>query len=474
MVSTPSFMGTSSDGQPTFTIDQHELIPRPAFIPEIKWDEGFLAILNHRDALQKQNPIMVPAAAYPALRNKPQIVERTNDHGEEIGEKEVAELESNHPLLYFDPPELYNYRRTYTLRTYYFKGKRDKKKEFDSYLVDGQFDEALKILPAFQRAFFKANLDKVTAELSGAPSPSETEYNINSTDEAWSELEEDDMEGYFSEIAADASGRSAVCIPPVPVIRRRPKNSLVTALCSANSTMADVASNPRQPKSYFHLCITHTTLQPSGEDAGNLLLDIVRKELENVNYAGIVLTIRNPHKIDAAGSLARTETFIQNLCEIGATLDLPVIMARSGWLGTLATDNGVAAWSDMMNSAWEYTSSSGGPAEMWKKYGTVATHGDAKPLTADPDADETIIDYIQEGKISQFDPLPNEPPGNLAEGETLRQKLGSPREFRIWFAKPRKLSHIYEAKTLQENRQNGKVTPARVYLRESENPYLDV
>ena len=471
-----SFIGHGSNGEPTFTVGQHTNIPWPVFIPEVKWDEGFRAILNYPDALDNRNPIMVPAAAYQGLRNKPAIVNRENEEGEKVGEEEVEALEANHPLIYFDPPELYNFRRTSTLRKYYFKGKYSDAQQFKSHLRDGNYDDALELLPEFQSEFVKANFDRVTDEISEATPPRRTRYSNNSTDDVWSSIGKDDMNGYFKEIVEDASGRSSAIIPPVPLLGPRLESSLVTGHCTANKTMSEIAGNDSNTSSYYHICIKHAVLRTSS-DAPATILDITRRELEEENYAGVAITIRNPHRLDAAGSLARAETFVKNLVETAEEFGLPVIAPRSEWLGSLLTDNGVAAFSDLMSSRWEYKQDySGGPSEEWKKYGRMVTYGDAKRVLADPEDDdnESVVEYLEDGNLTEFDELPNSPPGDPSSDDTLKQKLGSPYDYRVDFAKPRKLSHVCEAQKFREDRRRGVANPAREYLKDSDNQYISI
>jgi len=94
-MSTRTYLHTSGSEE-SFEMGEHT-ISSPVYIPEIKGAEGLRAILDHVDALDENNPIMVPAAKWSSLRERNIILTRTNDDGEEIGEEEIADLEENHP-----------------------------------------------------------------------------------------------------------------------------------------------------------------------------------------------------------------------------------------------------------------------------------------------------------------------------------------------------------------------------------------
>jgi|GEM_PF-6726233 len=468
-----SFISENSQGEPVFSLGDHEKIPKPVFIPEIKSYEGLYAVLTYTSALDVKNPVMVPSAAYESIRSK--TVRRYSENTPEISEQKVETFEKDYPLILLDPPELFNYRKPNALINYYFKGQKKDKEDFESKIRDGDYENALSQLPKCISGFIKANLDKVTNHIEGAPTPHPEYFEVSSTDQAWQELDSEDYMDYYQELMDTRDKLSGVLIPPVPKITRKMADSLTVATCTSNAKMAEICKTDGTPNSYFHVFLDHLALKSDGSGIGRRVLGMIEGEIERKDYAGIALTIRNPHKVDSSGRRARTSTFVSNVVQTAEEHGLPVIAPRSEWLGALFTDNGVAGFSDMMNSGWEYPDGSpGGPEEIRHHYGRLTAYDDAQILRVDPDVGTGAIEYMRNGNLTEFESLPNTPPGDLTNGESYEQVLGTPPEYRRKFSKPRKLSHVYEAKEFREKRSQGVNQPAREYLKHSNNPYIDV
>jgi len=472
------YLNESDEAVESFKMGGHEGITAPVYIPELKGAEGLRAILDHVDALDEKNPVMVPAAKWSWLREKNEIISRTNDEGREIGAEEVEEFEENHPLVFYDPPELYNYKLTKTLTNYVFKHGAWESERFNKLLTQGNYSDALRELPEFLHPFIHANFNRVLEETDGASQISPSELQINTTEEAWTSLEDRNFDEYYQVLATQAEKRpSSVLVPPVPQMSKEWNESIVTAWCLSNSRMAQQVDGRENCDSYFHLYMDYQAWDTeASEDTASRCLRILERELENGDYAGIALTVYRPNRIWQTNRSARMQTFMQDLSEIGSEYELPIICPRSEWFGSLVTDTGIQAFSSLLNGQWSYSrySSGGGPTGA-DKYGRTMIPNEARALKLRSDNEEDLEGYLEANSdLPDVDGLPSEPPTYDPSANGLQEKFGTSPEFRRTFGKPRRLGHVDEAQQFREEKANGVDEPAREYLRESENPYIEL
>ncbi|NLV10697.1 hypothetical protein GOC74_12260 [Halomicrobium mukohataei] len=455
----------------------HDEIPSPSYIPEVKGHEGLRAILDHIDALEPNNPIMVPAAKWSKLRERNIIVSRTNEDGEEIGESEIEELEENHPLVYYDPPELYNYKRTRTLTNYLFKHGAWNGERFDELFRQGHHKEGLRELPEFVHPFIHANVNRVLEEIDGASQVSPSSLEINSTEQAWTSLEPRNFDDYYQVLAVQAAKRpSAVVVPPVPQLSREWNEHLVDAWSTSNARMAKEAAD-KGTEAYYHLYIDYQAFDAeASEDTASQALRVLDRELDENGYAGIALTVHQPNRIWQTNKAARMQTFVEDLSRIGDEHELPIICPRSEWFGSFITDLGVQAFSSLLNGQWQYSrySSGGGPTGA-DKYGSTMIPNEARALKVQSDDREDLEGYLEAyDGLPDVKGLPSRPPTYDESAGDLKEKFGTSPEFRRTFGKPRRLAHVEEARRFREQRAEGVQNPAREYLKDSENPYIEV
>lgn len=477
MTTETPYLNESRDGTGTFRMGSHNGISSPAYIPELKGAEGLHAILDHVKVLDEYNPIMVPAAKWSWLREKDGILNRTNEHGDEVGEEEIAELEESHPLVFYDPPELYNYRLTKTLTNYLFKHGAWDKDYFETMLVNGEYAEALRELPEFISPFLHANINRLLEEVEGAAQVSPSSKKIDTTEEAWTSLEPENFVPYFQVLATQADQRpSSVVVPPVPQMSGDFTDDLVEAWRIANEMMAEVVVH-RDTDSYFHLYMDYRALDPNAsDDPASECLRVLDQALEEGDYAGIALTVHHPHKIWQTNRAARMQTFVEDLSSIGSEYRLPIICPRSEWFGSFVTDLGVQAFSSLLNGAWRYKrySSGGGPTGA-DKYGRTMIPNEARALKLKDDTEDDLEEYLEaHGSLPDVDGLPSIPPTYDSSGSGVQEKFGTSPQFRKTFGKPRRLAHVAEAQQFREERASGVENPAREYLRDSENPYVQL
>lgn len=474
MDGTNSNSGVGS-GVRRFRIGEFAEVPDPVYVPELKGAEGLHAILDHIEALEPQNPVMVPAAKWSWLRTKREIRTRANENDSETGGDEIEALESGHPIFFYDPPELYNYRRTKALMNYVLKNPKWNKEKFENYLVRDEPDKALREVPQIHHPFIHANPNRLLEEVDGADKVDKAK--VNSTDHAWITLEEENLRGYYHQLTNDAKPvRSAVMIAPVPQMSAEWNRKLSSAWTSSNSVMLDIATS-KNVECYFHTYLDYRALDPeSGRDTAANCLRIIDNEVASKGYTGIALTVHKPHKIWQTGRSARLDTFVQRLSTIGSENGLPIICPRSEWFGSYLSDFGIQGFSSLLNGQWQYPrySTDGGPTGV-DTYGKTMIPKEARALPLYSEDGPNLDSYIEEnGGLPDVLGLPSVPPRYDPEGGNLKEKYGTDYHFRRTFGKPRRLAHVYEARQFRQQKLDGVEQPAREYLVESKNPYVHI
>lgn len=465
-------------GEESFQMGAHDDISSPIYLPEVKGAEGLRALLEHVGALDDTNPIVVPAAKWSWLRSKNEITTRTDDSGNEVGAEEIDKLERENPLVFYEPPELYKYRLTKTLVNYVFRLNKYDKDGYERLLREQQHSEAQAELPEFVQPFVHANINRVLEETDGASQVPPDDRKIDSTDEAWTNLSPDNYGGYYSTLAEEASKRpSSVVIPPVPQFDQAWDTDLASAWITSNQQMAKAVSGYENTDSYFHVYLAPRAFETGvNKNSAETALETIETEIEREEYAGIALTVRYPNQIWQTRRQARMETFVEGLSAIGSEQSLPIIAPRSEWFGSYITDLGVQGFSTMLNGAWEYRrySSGGGPTGA-NRYGSTMIPNEARALKVQSDNSEDLEGYLDaEGGLPDVSGLPSQPPTYDPNADGLKQKFGTDAEFRRTFGKPRRLGHVKEAQDFREDRANGVQNPAREYLKDSKNPYVEI
>lgn len=468
------FKRTVSDGSTLVRLGSHDGIETPIFAPEVKnWHYDLHVTLDHRELLDENNPILVPGWNWERLREKNSITQRTNEDGEEIGELEVKQLEENHPLVWYEPPELYAFKgKTDILRAYLLNRDKDARSTFKNALLHGNVTTALEQVPRFARPFLRTNLDKVADDID-VPRPVDVEYDEpDSMADVWGELEDDDYEGYFGTLAEEALHRqSSVVVPPVPILHEY-DSELVTALCTANSKMATMTREDGEPRAFFHLYLHYTAFDDSVEtDTASKALNVLMSEVKQHEFAGIAVTIYMGEEVFEASRRPRVDTFLRNLSSFAEEQRLPVILPRSEWLGLYACDFGIDGFSALYNGNWVYRSGGNLDSEI-DKYGKTMSPGESRALKL-VDDDESVVQKVSSGEFEPIEGLPTEPPEPPATYDPnteIQERFGSSFYYRRKFGKPQKLNHLGE---VREVRSGNPVESARELLRNSENDYVE-
>jgi hypothetical protein len=469
------FKRTASDESTIVQIGSHDDIEVPFFAPEVKdWRNDLRVTLDYRELLDENNPILVPGWNWDRLRNLNIITSRTDEDGTEIGDQEVEQLEENHPLVWYEPPEFYAFKgKTDLLRTYLLKRDEDARDTFKNALLHGNVTTALEQVPRFARPFLRTNLNKVADDLE-IPRPVDVDYDVpDSMSDVWCSLEDDDYSRYFGTLAKEALERpSAVVVPPVPLLRDY-NPELVTALCTANSKMATMARENGKPRAYFHLYLHYTAFDDSvTDDTASRALNILMKEIDQHAFAGIALTIYKGAKVFEASRRPRVETFLGNLSSFADEQGLPLILPRSEWLGLYACDFGIDGFSALYNGNWVYRSGGDLDSDI-DKYGKTMSPGESRALKLVDDQGESVVQKVSSGEFEPIEGLPEEPPeppDAYDPNTELQERFGSSFYYRRKFGKPQKLNHLNEVRAV---RSGSSSESARNVLESSENDYVE-
>lgn len=460
------FVQQNQEGLEEVRVNDTKGIEAPFFVPEIGGPEDLLAILNTWTFLDAKNPIMVPGYRWQDIRSKPMFKDRRS---------EIKELISHHPLYYYEPVELFRYTMPMNLVTYSFQGNRSKSRTFYKKIRKGDVGDAISMLPTFFQPFLEAQIERLLEKTDGADSSDCPDTMSRKIHEAWRDDRADQgFTDYFNSLVDDAQRSPNVSIiPPVPPIlassdrdtitRTRGVNRYLTRYCKQEGS--GLAGN--RVYSYFHLYIDQGAFK-AGNDNDEEAVSMLEEELIEFDYAGIAITISNYGRGWENGLGKSIEKFVNRVSNLSGQYDLPVILPRSNWYGAYLTDQGVQAFSTPLNgNERDQQRSTGGMGEK-ARYGTVAIYGTAR------DANVSELDTLlqRDGQLHDVKDLPAKPPTYAPKEREWKQKFGKARDFRIEFAKPRRLIHAQEALEFREDLKAGVPNPAEHYFRRSQHPHL--
>jgi len=442
-------------------------IEAPFYTPEVSGPEGLQALLYAKEALEEQNPVIVPGHRWQDIRSKPRF--------REVRE-EIRELVTEHPIYYYEPVELFRYTRPQSLVTYAFRGDQGQSRAFYDKLREGQYDKAIHSLPTFFQPFVETQM-KSLLESKEIDIPSKYEsQSSGKVHEAWRDRRADSgFTKYFETLTNDAGNApNATLIPPVPPVMKSTGQDVISRTLGFNSYMQQLAATKYNEASsgsvtsYLHFYIDQGVFEPENNDNDNRIKQTIRSELQNSAYAGVALTISNIENVWTKGNEKSLERFITDVTSIARQEHLPVVMPRSGYYGMHLTDHGVQTFSNLMNGNMEYTRRGGGIDER-SKYGTLPIYGAAMDVNAEQ------LDRVlsrNAGNVHDVPGVPSSPPTYNQSGSSYEAKFGKANQFRIKFGKPRRMVHVKEAQELRDGIRRGTAQPARRYLERSQHPDL--
>jgi hypothetical protein len=465
-------------------------IPSTAYIPEVRKSEGVYSTGRYSHVLDDGNPVMVPSHNWDAIKD-----------GEN---SQATKIEREHPILFYDPPELLADSHYRKLREYSLEGEGADGDYFEELLSAGRFGEALNLFPKFHQYFIKANLGYI---YDGEADEIPDDMLIEDTSESWSRVSQDEeaIEDYFESLTTSAeSTRNAVFLAPVPRLTRDSGSDDLETMIKMNKKMREVCQSgvDRELQSgldessggmagdggfpgigtVFHIYASESILERTGDDMGEKLMGKLYS-VDWSQYSGIAVTIKNPSQF-WEGELTRVQrlgTFVENLTQKAHQAELPVISPRFRWFGAFLTDLGVDAYSSLLNGKNEYSPKFGGTD--WSKeerlanqYGATNILEEARDLSVRPtdDDNEGLRDYLEENDgLPELEGLEDldKPPDYNPNGDTVRERFGVAYKFRKEFRNPWELSHAIKARELRRQQQRGVANPGEEYLHSSKTRY---
>lgn len=460
------FLTHDSDGIEQYRISTIDDIKTPAFSPEIKGAEDLHVVLQNLSALDDSTPITVPGYTWEPLWTKNEFSRY---------DIEMRELH-DHPIIYYEPPELFRYKMPQVLKTYALRRSRGKVRDFNKKLSAGNIDEAIDLLPEFFQPFMELQRESLL-NAEDEPVPPHLEDTDGKLVDGWRDSRADTgYEAYYRQLVEDASSaRHAHVVPPVPAILGSSDRYAIQRMHGSNNAMSSMCEAARQGFGnpvfpYYHVYADYGILK-SNSNNDKEIIDQIEKGLDNGQFGGVAITFTGYENVWENQLGMRLNQFIQSVSDMARARSVPLILPRSGWYGLHLTDEGAHGFSSLFNGKERYTRRSGGmPKDRPDlKYGKTALYGEAVEISLND-----LDNYLRnnQGQVTQIDGLPHQPPKHDTSSESVGERFGGARDFRIKFSKPRRLIHAEECREVQESLRRGQQAPARRYLERSEHPDL--
>ena len=462
------FLRTNQDGLKEYRISNKGWQTSPKFFPEIRSGEDLQALLPHMDALDDENPIVVPGHKWPAIHTQPKFSKYA---------QAKRSLLQDHPLIYYEPPELFRYTMPDRLVTYALQGSQSRRAEFNEEFRAGNIGAAIEKLPQFFRPFMARQRKSLLGKDEEAPDRSYVSGSSGSVTDGWSDQRADQgFQDYFRGVIENAKeAQHAKVVPPVPPVTKSSRDTEIRRMRGANRAMLDLCeaayygfNNPIFP--YYHI-YADTNILRSSTNNDSQLIDALEKDLDtlggsDIGFAGVAVTFSQYEKAWEEDLDGRLEQFVDRVSSIAERFEMPLMLPRSGWYGVHLSDHGAHIFTSMMNGHTRYKSKGGGAGERYHLYGKTPLYQHAVEKSLDQ------FDQILQNKGGSVHPingLPDSPPKYNPRGSSYKEKYGSPREYRIKFGKPRRLLHAQEARELRKGIKQGLMRPAKRYLERSEH-----
>jgi hypothetical protein len=437
--------------------------PAPAFIPEIKGEDDLVVLLEHMDAIPKNNPIIVPANKWWTLI-KPMRYQF--DLGGNV--PPIQTFMENYSLIFFDPPEFFRYVFGERFVDYALSGSKENKKAFRNKLENNDPKGAINLAPKFFQPFIETQLPNICKSQKIEISNNDKKSDL---ERAWLDPRVDEFyRTYILSIVTNALKiPNATIIPPVPQLQKDTSENLKDRIKSTNRATAkicnSISSGNKQIFPYFHLYIDTNIFDGDGKNnsvtAFRLLDEGINKLNEFNNFSGVAITFSDYEKIVTKYKTIQMKNFVNeivNLCR-EHVLPLPIIFPRSSWYGLSYTDLGIQAFCSLLNGKPKYPQGTGGDGSEIQRFGMMPL------IERCIDVDITWV----RSHLNEFDEFP------YVEGLPRRPHpsyLTDPRLFQIKVSKPMRLLHIEEARRMRKAIMDGTLNPAKHYLSKSENIYL--
>jgi len=475
-----TYLKRSESGIQEYRIQSKTDIASPSFIPEIKGAEGLNALLNQGEALDNNNPIIVPGYVWGQIRYQNMVEDR---------QMAIDLLEQGYPFLFYEPVELFRYKRPNRLVSYAFKSQDANRSSFDSALRNGDIVAALNRLDGVFQEFVRANLGKLAEKVTddGDNIPDEVEEHEwgGKTVDAWKNVvETEELEDYFRHIVNTASTISdTYVIPPVPpltqsVTRREIDNlisinNMMLLLCNeSNDSIIYGLESPEDKitRPYFHIYADRRFIENTYK-TNSEFTSRIQGEINSNHYAGICLTLTNVKK-----ATEELDSFVNDIVNIAEQNSIPVICPRSPWKGLYLSDLGVNGFGGMLRNTQEYLEKSGkgegGPGRALH-YSSIPDISSGESMGI-----HEVYDKIREdGGLSDVAGLPTFEDeftdlGEDIDDDDLDQAFDTARRWRVEIQKPRWLELAEVAREVRQDRVAGEQEPGKSLLNDMDHEFV--
>lgn len=453
-------------------------IPTPSFVIEVAGEEDLTVAIRNINLLKESHLVSVPAFKWETYtRNLPIAFD------DELNRRSI-EFITRHHLLSYEPPELYRFSMPGRLVSHALRDDRLKiNKFYDLAVIQDKKDEALNLLPPFEREFVKRGLDSLVwrryCALKRRNAPSlekikkvpEKPSEKAGADGAWSNIEEPYrihiVDGMQQTIAMRVS---TSFVPVVRTLKASSEKFVQRQVRRQNKFVVRAWS--RILKGYYfswgrpwlHLSLDGSIFADKGETQPEDVIDITNASLEGSVHCGICLTMTGWEEAWEEGRpRTRLEGFIADLSDIAFENRLPVYAARSKWIGMDLIDKGLTFAGTILNGNERLTETGGGlSSNDPRAFGTVPVYSKCDEVG--------ILELFKKGyEIGKL-----ESPIELHKFDGIESKCdpvlqNSHTRFRMEFAKPRRMAtHTTEVREIRIALENGTLNPGRNYIKRSD------
>ena len=380
----------------------------------------------------------------------------------------------------YEPPELFHNLMPQKVVTHALGGNRVKAREFyRKALIENAKEEALRLLPPFEREFIKVEWDSLiyqrykAMKARNAKSLAKIKHKPEKptkivVDDAWTRTKESYLDHVLNGALEARKYSSASYIPAIRTLTAsstRIDRSFVIKQNKYTDFLWDkVLEGQFYPtgRIWFHISLSNSILNGGGETGIGEVVDIVNKSFSPTSHAGICLTIDGWEKsFLSEPSRKNLEILTRELSDIAVQHKKPIYAARSKWVGLYLIDDGLSFPGSMMSGAEKISSGGGMSSNDPKAFGKVASYGFCK--------DMKITDLFEEG--SKLGHLKKPRRLHHLEGvpDSCSEELqNDPRRYRREFGKPRNFAtHLQEIKEIRESLHKGQRKPAQEYIKKS-------
>lgn len=453
----------------------------PTFAPEAISIED-MKILSYYDlVLEEGTPILIPSNHWDELFSSirlPHDYQTTLDKETRPKEKRLSPefISQRHSFLFYEPPELFHFSYPRKIITHAFGGDKRSSADFKKQAknlrdIDKLEKEVLSLLPDFYIPFAEEqfrdylifnDLEDVVQSLFDRQ---DMEKSIR-VDRVWADDRIDSS--YPSHIATlfleSDKAKNSSLIPPVPMIRRSSKKADINRVFSFNNATSFVRNKfgKKASRPYFHLYLDWKTMVPKSTGiSASKLLPLIESTLKESDFSGICLTVNGYKSAASYGKFGYIETFVNELSSLADYYVIPLILPRSKWYGLKLLDVDTKIFSSLFNGKDRYTKR---PKRFGKTEGQENINYGMTYLinfATELNYEETLKHLSVYKKFPKVENLPNLPD---------KDYFKNPWDYRIHVSKPRRLSHLEEAKYIRKGIERNVIKPASSYLKKSKNP----